>query len=183
MPKKKRLRPRESLSVEKSPVPGPYQITSHMRAGSGIWGADCLEHFMRIEPGILGRADDIDEIWKRRIAMYNSDTELLFPLRVIPTLADLKGEVWKKLILQVSAQDAPLAEQLAFVHLMVKLSGCITCNADSFRAMRGCSQCSRQTVRRFRGSDQEMVELFKQSLKEVEGYLTRCTVSAQASNE
>ncbi len=105
--------------------------------------------------------------------MYNSDTELLFPLRVISTLGSLRGEVWQQLVKQMSARDAETTSQLAFVLMMVRLGGCITCSADSFRAMRGCTQCAWQTVRRFRGSDEELLGQFVQSKLEVEQYLSK----------
>jgi hypothetical protein len=105
--------------------------------------------------------------------MYNSDTELMFPLRVIPTLSNLRGIDWQKLITKVSSSSSTINEQMAFVLLMVRLGGCITCNADSFRAMRGCTQCASQTVRRFRGADRELIEQYNQYINEVENYLDR----------
>lgn len=100
--------------------------------------------------------------------MVNSDTEVLFPLRVVPLLADLQGDAWQSLIAHIQSADATPAERHAFVLLMVRVSGCVGCNADSFRAMRGCTQCARQSVRRFRGGDQEIVEQYHQLEKEVE---------------
>ena len=110
--------------------------------------------------------------------MYNSDTELLFPLRVVPSLATLRGDEWHQLLAQVSSEKAELADQMAFVLMMVRLDGCVGCNADSFRAMKGCTQCARQNVRRFRGSDVELVELFKNTRKEVDLYLEKRSQSS-----
>jgi len=105
--------------------------------------------------------------------MYNSDTELLFPIRVAPALASMRGELWRSLVNRVTAPDVSLVERMAFVNLMVKLGSCVGCNADSFRAMRGCTQCARQTIRRFRGSDQELIDQYQQSFREVENYLQK----------
>ncbi len=102
--------------------------------------------------------------------MYNSDTELLFPLRVIPELRSLRGPVWRDLVDQVTSPEADPLDQMAFVLVMVRLGGCVPCNADSFRAMRGCTQCARQTVRRFKGTDQELVNQFQAARKEVKNY-------------
>lgn len=110
--------------------------------------------------------------------MYNSDTELLFPIRVIPTLEALRGDEWRQLIQKVTTNGASQAEQIAFVLMMVRMSGCVACNADSFRAMRGCTQCARQSIRRFKGSDADLRELFEQSLRDVNHYLRK-----RASNE
>lgn len=105
--------------------------------------------------------------------MYNADTELLFPSRVIPLLANMKGAAWRDLIDRVENAPSDSPEHLAFVLLMVRLGGCVSCNADSFRAMRGCSQCARQTIRRFRGADQELIGQYEQARQEVSVYLQK----------
>jgi hypothetical protein len=102
--------------------------------------------------------------------MYNSDTELLFPLRVIPELRELRGPVWRDLVDQVSAPNADPSDQQAFVLIMVRMGGCVPCNADSFRAMRGCTQCARQTIRRYKGTDQDLVNQFLAARKEVHNH-------------
>jgi hypothetical protein len=105
--------------------------------------------------------------------MYNSDTELLFPLRVVPSLATMRDAEWQNLLAQISEPQSGLADQMAFVLMMVRLDGCVGCNADSFRAMKGCTQCARQNIRRFRGSDADLVELYQQTRKEVCAYLEK----------
>ncbi len=105
--------------------------------------------------------------------MYNSDTELLFPLRVIPALATMRGQEWQELLERVTAPQASLAEQMGFVLMLVRMDGCVGCNADSFRAMKGCTLCARQSIKRFRGSDKELVELFKQTCSEVSTHLEK----------
>ena len=51
--------------------------------------------------------------------MYNSDTEVLFPSRVIPLLRTLHGEEWSKLIDHIHSPEATPAERHAFV-LMIE---------------------------------------------------------------
>jgi hypothetical protein len=106
--------------------------------------------------------------------MYNPDTELLFPLRVIPHLrAARPGETWVALIERLSSPDCPREERLAFTLMMVRMGGCVSCTADSFRAMRGCTACARQTVKRYRGNETDLAELLRQAQKEVEGQLKK----------
>jgi hypothetical protein len=105
--------------------------------------------------------------------MYNTDTELLFPSRVIASLRSLKGETWRSLIDEITKKDPNRVEYMAFVLMMVRMGGCVSCNADSFRAMRGCPQCARQTIKRFRGPDSELVEMYKQALSEVTAYMEK----------
>ena len=105
--------------------------------------------------------------------MYNADTDLLFPPRVIHTLRDLRGEPWRRLVDRVLDLEPTHVERMAFVLLMIRLGNCTTCHADSFRALRGCTVCASQTVRRYRGSDQELLDQFAEACREVEQYLGR----------
>ncbi len=103
--------------------------------------------------------------------MYNTDTETLFPFRVTPHLKKFRSHVWNEMIESVISDSADPAYQIGFSMMMVKLGGCITCSADSFRAMRGCTHCASQTVRRFRGTDEELKQVFLENVAEVETYL------------
>jgi hypothetical protein len=107
--------------------------------------------------------------------MYNADTDLLFPPRVIPELSDLRGKTWKALVERVLTTDETSVEKLAFILLMVRLSGCAVCNGNAHRALHGCTQCSKQTLRRFHGSDEDLNQLFITALHEVELYLQKET--------
>jgi len=55
--------------------------------------------------------------------MYNSDTEVLFPVRAIPGLKGLRGPQWDQLI-DFVLNDAKDQEKLAFVLMIVRLVGC-----------------------------------------------------------
>ncbi len=105
--------------------------------------------------------------------MYNSDTELLFPARVISSLGSMRTDVWRTFIEKVGGTDCSLLEKQAFVLMMVRLGGCVGCNADSYRAMRGCTACARQTVKRYKGGDQDLIELFNLACREMEAYLQK----------
>jgi hypothetical protein len=99
--------------------------------------------------------------------MYNSDTELLFPPRIIPALRSLRGPAWKKMVEQAEKSGDSSPEKIGFVLLMVRINGCTSCNADSFRAMHGCTQCSKQAIRRLKDSDQALVGQFETAKQEV----------------
>jgi hypothetical protein len=103
--------------------------------------------------------------------MYNADTELLYPIRVTPSLRNIRDEQWAQLIDRVTEDKVETLDQLAFTLLMVKVDGCVNCNTDSFRAMRGCTQCAKQNIKRFRGSDQELVNQFNLAKTDVERFL------------
>ncbi|MDX9849073.1 MAG: hypothetical protein RBT01_01070 [Anaerolineaceae bacterium] len=101
--------------------------------------------------------------------MYNSDTEVMFPVRAIPGLKGLRGPKWDELIDYV-LNDANDEEKLAFVLTIVRLVGCSGCNADSFRAMRGCTKCAQQSIRRFRGDDVDLLKLYEKSKIDIENH-------------
>ena len=103
--------------------------------------------------------------------MYQSDTEMLFPSRVIPTLKNLRGAAWKNLVEKVSRQGDGDDDTLAFGLMMIRLNSCLSCHADSYRAMRGCTACAQQTIARFRDDDETLLKLYKQAEKDVEAYL------------
>jgi hypothetical protein len=101
--------------------------------------------------------------------MYTRN-ELLFPYHVIPLLRQVRGETWRTLInsLVDAAEDDP--RTLALMLLMIRLNGCLSCETDSFRAMRGCATCALQTLRRFKGSDDELLTQYQQALTEIQSY-------------
>ncbi len=106
-------------------------------------------------------------------AVYNSDTDVMFPLRVISNLRGLRGDVWKTIIDEVTADDASLVSQAAFTLMMVKLGGCQGCSVDSFRGMRGFTQCARQTIRRYRGADQDLLRQFQNAQVDIKKHLNQ----------
>lgn len=103
--------------------------------------------------------------------MFNSDTELFFPIRVIPSLRSIRGPEWEKLIDHLSSPGVEEVEQIAFTGLVVKLAGCAGCDADSYRAMRGCTQCAKLVLKRFKASDNDLIDQFKQTKMEVNDFL------------
>jgi hypothetical protein len=99
--------------------------------------------------------------------VYQSDTEILFPMRVAPSLRELRGEAWRTLVDRVTQSPDASVDQLAFSLMLVRLDGCLTCHTDSYRAMRGCTICATQAIRRFKGDDQDLIALFERSREEV----------------
>lgn len=103
--------------------------------------------------------------------MYQNDAEMLFPARVIPHLRDLRGEQWRQLVTEVAALPETDPRSLAFSLMMIRLDGCLSCQCDSYRAMRGCTLCAKTTIGRFKGSDRELLRLYNEAHKEIEAYL------------
>ena len=95
------------------------------------------------------------------------DSEILFPPRCIQQLRDLRGPKWQALIRDISLLSSNHEKVLAFGLMMIRQDGCLTCHADSYRAMRGCSLCAQQAVTRFKGSDSELIAAYEQAKKDI----------------
>ncbi len=105
--------------------------------------------------------------------MNNPDTELLFPMRVIPSLGDLRGDKWRQLVIMASDLPEYNAKKIAFSALVIKLAGCVGCSADSFRALRGCTQCSKLVIKRYKGSDDDLLKLYNDTLIDIKNVLEK----------
>jgi hypothetical protein len=105
--------------------------------------------------------------------MYNPETEVLFPSKAIGSLLKLRSKTWQDLANQVDAQPVQSSEQTAFVLMMVKIDGCVTCNVDSFRAMRGCPACAQLNIKRYKGTDEDLLHLYQQALKDANVYFAK----------
>ena len=99
--------------------------------------------------------------------MYQKDAEVLFPTRVTISLRHLRGDKWQQLVNHVLTLPETDPDVLAFNLVMIRLDGCLTCQADSFRAMRGCTVCARQSLMRFKGSDDDLVEMWEIARSEI----------------
>lgn len=99
--------------------------------------------------------------------MYPGDTEILFPFRVAETLRDLRGPRWSAVVQKACAAPENSVEQLAFSLMLIRLCGCLTCHTNSYRALRGCTKCALHSIRRFKGPDDELAELYANTLEEV----------------
>jgi hypothetical protein len=98
--------------------------------------------------------------------MYTNN-ELMFPHHVIPEIKTARGMQWQALVERVMQLPETSEETLALMLTMVRIDGCMTCETDSYRAMRGCAACALQTLRRYKGDDNELMDQYEQALKEV----------------
>jgi hypothetical protein len=101
--------------------------------------------------------------------MYTSN-DLLFPHHAISSLRRLRGSKWQQLIERVLTLPENHEETLALMLTMIRLNGCMSCETDSYRAMRGCAACALQTLRRFKGDDDELLDLFQDALHDVQNF-------------
>jgi len=105
--------------------------------------------------------------------MNNCKTELLFPIYVIPSLLDTRGEKWQLLVKEIAFLETDSLEILALTLTMARIGNCVFCNSSSYRAMQGCRQCARQALNRFKGSDDDLVDLYIAAKNDVVVYLEK----------
>jgi uncharacterized metal-binding protein len=101
--------------------------------------------------------------------MDHPNTELIFPCSGISPLVTERGNIWQELVATVEFSGPDSHDQIAFILMMARLNNCLTCRADSFRALHGCINCSRNTLKRFHGSDDDLAGLYKNARSEVTG--------------
>jgi hypothetical protein len=102
--------------------------------------------------------------------MY-ANNDLLFPPQAVPLLRNARGDIWRVLVERINTLPEAHPEYLAFCLMMIRLNGCISCETDSYRAMRGCVPCARQTLRRFKGGDADLLQRYEAALVDVQSYL------------
>lgn len=103
--------------------------------------------------------------------MYPTDTEILFPARIIPQLGRLRGRDWRGLVEHVTRLPEGHPDSLAFSLMMIRLDGCVTCQCDSYKAMRGCTYCALTTLSRYKGQDSDLLNQFERAREDVNGFL------------
>ena len=103
--------------------------------------------------------------------MQGNCIDFLFPSRAIEFLANARGERWENLVNNLTDLEPLNPDRIAFVLMIVRLSGCSSCQSDSFRAMRGCILCSNTTIKRYKGSDQTLIDLYNEAKADLKKYL------------
>ncbi len=104
--------------------------------------------------------------------LNQTDAEILFPIRILPDLRDLRGSAWQALVERVMTQPEDSLDSQAFTLMMIRLDGCLTCHANSHRAMLGCTQCATQRIARYKGSDRDLLATFDAALADITAWHT-----------
>ncbi|WP_322801209.1 hypothetical protein [Thermoflexus sp.] len=103
------------------------------------------------------------------------ESEILFPPRCIPLLAEARGKAWKALVRRVARLPEDHPDTLALSLTVIRLAGCLTCDMDSYRASLGCAACSQRAVAGFKGTDEQLIRRFEEAREEIEAYLNQGT--------
>ena len=93
--------------------------------------------------------------------------DLLFSPQRIPALKDMRGKKWRVLVSMVAELPETHPDALALALTVIELSGCETCEKDSYRAQLGCATCARRTLLRFKGTDDMLLREFEPAREKI----------------
>ncbi len=77
------------------------------------------------------------------VDQFKHQTEFLFAHWAVPALGDLRGARWRDLIARISHLPSTHPDSLAFALTIVRINGCVNCDAKRYRDRAGCANCSR----------------------------------------
>ncbi len=94
--------------------------------------------------------------------------EFLFAHWAVPSLKDLRGARWRELVKRIASLPETHPDALAFALMMVRLNGCVTCDAKRFRERGGCANCSRFVLDTLsKESEANLLTRFRAAQKEI----------------
>jgi hypothetical protein len=98
-------------------------------------------------------------------------SEILFPHRCVTTLRRMRGSEWQELVSRIADLEDTHRDSLAFALMMIKLTGCLNCDLDSYKASLGCCTCAKRAINAFKGSDKVLLRRFEEARAELDEYL------------
>lgn len=98
-------------------------------------------------------------------------SEILFPHRCVVALKRMRGPEWQALVSRIADLPDTHEESLAFALMMIKLTGCLNCDLDSYKASLGCCTCAKRAINAFKGSDKVLLRKFEEAKSELAEYL------------
>ena len=99
-------------------------------------------------------------------------SEILFPHRCVLTLKRMRGSEWQELVDRIADLPDAHEDSLAFALMMIKLTGCLNCDLDSYKASLGCCTCAKRAINAFKGTDKVLLRKFREAKVELAEYLT-----------
>jgi hypothetical protein len=94
-------------------------------------------------------------------------TEILFANWAVRGLKNARGPKWRKLVEEITALPETDPDALAFQLMMVRLNGCLTCDARKYAERGGCARCSLTTLSFSKETDESLIARFRAARKEI----------------
>jgi hypothetical protein len=82
----------------------------------------------------------------------------------------MRGAEWRDLVDRIAALPDTHPDSLAFALMMIKLTGCLNCDLDSYKASLGCCTCAKRAINAFKGSDKVLLGKYADAQKELDQY-------------
>ncbi len=94
--------------------------------------------------------------------------EFLFAHWAVPMLKELRGARWRDLVMRVARLDSTHPDALAFALMMVRLNGCVSCDAKRYRERGGCANCARFVLTTLnKEAETDLITRFRAAQKEI----------------
>jgi hypothetical protein len=83
-------------------------------------------------------------------------------------LKDLRGARWRDLITRIAGLPSTHPDSLAFALTMVRVNGCVNCDARRYRERGGCANCTRFVLTTLnRENEAELLTRYRAAQKEI----------------
>jgi hypothetical protein len=86
-------------------------------------------------------------------------------------LKRMRGPDWQELVTRIAELPDTHEDSLAFALMMIKLSGCLNCDLDSYKASLGCCTCAKRAVNAFKGSDKQLLRRYEEAKQQLVEYM------------
>ena len=100
-------------------------------------------------------------------------SEILFPHRCVVALKRMRGTEWQELVNRIADLEDTHTDSLAFALMMIKLTGCLNCDLDSYKASLGCCTCAKRAINAFKGSDKVLIRKYQEAEAELADYMAK----------
>jgi len=108
-------------------------------------------------------------------------SEILFPCKAIPAVANLRGPEWQRLVEHVVTLPDTHEDKLAFCLTIVRLAECMRCDLGSYKASLGCASCARRAVNSAKLTDAALLRRYERARSEVREFLRKREQKQQAA--
>jgi hypothetical protein len=109
-------------------------------------------------------------------------TEFLFAHWAVPALKDLRGAHWREVVTRVGRLPSTHPDSLAFALTMVRVNGCVNCDAKRYRDRAGCANCSRFVLTTLnKETEASLLARYRAAQKEIASSAVRRTLEKRAA--
>ncbi len=94
-------------------------------------------------------------------------SELLFAHWAVRAQKDARGPKWKKLVQEIAVLPETHPNALAFHLMMVRLNGCVTCDARKYTERGGCARCAATNLSFSRETEKGLLARYRAAREQV----------------